>query len=192
LTSLGCEGLIPNKSLIRNINFYVAERYLLAVENLMVPAVIPEAVNPVVILEAVNPLEIKKILKTPFLKKIEESLAIVKNIKNLSYYNIFIEFFKKWYYGKSYSNLNKFYLPYEQFFLKNSIKPQILNQTSFCNEITKGDIISKKKFILKEDLSILKKTTSELNNNNTNKTLIAATLTSVICFGIYLYFKNKL
>lgn len=55
LTSLGCEGMLPNKSLIRNINFYVAERYLLAVENLMVPAVIPEAVNPGVILEAVNP-----------------------------------------------------------------------------------------------------------------------------------------
>ena len=53
LTSLGCEGMLPNKSLIRNINFFVAERYLLAVENLMVPAVIPEAVNPVVILEAV-------------------------------------------------------------------------------------------------------------------------------------------
>ena len=47
--------MLPNKSLIRNINFYVAERYLLAVENLMVPAVIPEAVNPGVILEAVNP-----------------------------------------------------------------------------------------------------------------------------------------
>ena len=55
LTSLGCEGMLPNKSLIRNINFFVAERYLLAVENLMVPAVIPEAVNPGVILEAVNP-----------------------------------------------------------------------------------------------------------------------------------------
>ena len=121
----------------------------------------------------------------------QESITTVKNIKNLNYYNIFIEFFKKLYYGKSYSDLNKPYLSYEYYIKKYPIKPQILNKTSFCHVILNENLISKKDFILKEDVNLLK-TTSNLNNTNINKTLITTTLVSIIFWGAYIHLKNKI
>lgn len=192
LTSRGCEGLLPNKSLIRNINFFVAEKVLESYILDLGPSLIVDSapLGPSLIVDSAA-LEVKNSLKTPFLIKMQESITTVKNIKNLNYYNIFIEFFKKLYYGKSYSDLNKPYLSYEYYIKKYPIKPQILNKTSFCHVILNENLISKKDFILKEDVNLLK-TTSNLNNTNINKTLITTTLVSIIFWGAYIHLKNKI